>query len=154
MRKIVADQQMHCAESRAQEEERRKIMARQKEEMQDFMVLRQASHAQADASPSTLDEILFAASANMNAMVEAAVSSIRESLQTLEAQVTSTLDALKGKFITTAEALTKETCGVSSLYAHLFKTELPKLGTKLEVCACLAMLEACINAQPPPTVTD
>ncbi len=87
--------------------------------------------------------------------VEAAVCPIRESLRTLKVQVTSSLDALlEGEFTATAEALTKETRGVSSLYGHLFKTELPKLATKLDVNACLATLEACKNAQPPPTVTD
>jgi hypothetical protein len=154
MKKIMADQWAHRAESRAQEEEWRNIMARQKEEMQDFMVQCQASHAEANASLLTLENILSAASANMTAMVDVAVCPIRESLQTLKAQVTSSLDALEGEFTATAEALTKETCGVSSSYGHLFKTELPKLATKLEVNACLATLKACINMQPPPTAMD
>ncbi len=101
-----------------------------------------------------LEDILSAASANMTATVEAAVFPIFESLQTLEKQVTSSLDALEGKSTATAKALTKETSSVSSLYGHLLKTELPKLSTKLEVDASLATLEAHINAQPPPTVTD
>jgi hypothetical protein len=60
--------------------------------------------------------------------------------------VTSSFDAFEGKFTATAEALTKETRGVSSLYFHLYKTELPKLATKLDVDACLTKLEARINA--------
>jgi hypothetical protein len=120
--------------------------------MQDFIAQHQASHAQ--ASPSMLEDILSAASANMNTMVEAAVCPICESLQTLEARVTSTLNILEGKFTATAEALTMETHGVRSLYGHLFKTELPKLATKLEVNSHLATLKVHINAQPPPTITD
>jgi hypothetical protein len=59
MKKLVADQRAHRAESRAQEEKRRNIMARQKEEMQDFMAQCQASHAQADESPSMFEDILY-----------------------------------------------------------------------------------------------
>jgi hypothetical protein len=101
-------------------------MARQKEEMQDFMAQRQASHAQADASLSMLEDIFSAAFAKITAMVEVAICPIRESLQTFKVQVTSSLDATQGKFTATTEALTKETRGISSSYGHLFKTELPR----------------------------